>query len=159
MRKTLIVLGTILLLATSACKLNGPAFWQDPFPALNRNTVWIYRSENIQIYYIAKVDKACIDKNNEIKMVHWGFGSGQSVTVRENDNSLYYFEGIYRATEEKFWLLNDYGLDQNNLFTEEEMEAEPTFYRYDMDDLPEDTPQEVLDYIAELEMEDENIAD
>ena len=42
---------------------------------------------------------------------------------------------------------------------EEEMEAEPTFYRYDMDDLPEDTPQEVLDYIAELEMEDENIAD
>ena len=70
--------------------------------------------------------------------------------IQDEDGSLPY-RGHYRATEEKFWLLNNNRTTHNNnLFTEEEMEAEPTFYRYYMDDLPEDTPQEVLDYIAEL---------
>ena len=150
MRKINVFMCLIFLLTMVSCGLDGPVVWRDPYPAEDKNTVWIYENKNIQIYFIPKVYKAYIYRCGELKVIKWNFGSGQSVTAREEDTSEYYYRGVYRATEDKFWLLNDYGEIKNNLFTEEEMEAEPTFYRYDMDDLPEDTPQEVLDYIAEL---------
>ena len=150
MRRIVLFLCIMITIVLNSCVSIENIFLEDPYPGQDENTVWIYDSPNMQIYYIPKGYSAYIYKNREIKITQWNFGSGQSMEIQDEDGSLPY-RGHYRATEEKFWLLNNNRTTHNNnLFTKEEMEAEPTFYRYYMDDLPEDTPQEVLDYIAEL---------
>lgn len=146
----LLILTMSVLFKLNSCKiLERPIFWQDPYPSSNDNAVWIYDGGDLQIYYIAVEYQAFICRSGRVELVKMNFGEGQSLMIRKMlDRQYYYFDGGFRATEEKFWLQDEYGVYKNNLFTEEEMAANPTFYRYDIDALPEDTPQEVMDYIA-----------
>ena len=61
MKKSKWILITIIWLFTiNACGLRGPGIWKDPSPFDEKNTVWIYESENMQIYFLPKVYDAYI---------------------------------------------------------------------------------------------------